>query len=168
MVTTKNTKLSTHQKRVQKFKKWVTSDIKRNNRVKKNRRISPIPKFYFSVDKKSNKIVLNYYVPVFDSSVKRNNGIKQKKVQKYLGNWSLNTYEKDGFSVLNWYEYVCDEVSRYQNECFVDESALEYWIKLYGSPIPRRGVKSIPTEKTRKNEKLCLNDYHNWLKSMDA
>jgi integrase len=164
MITTNNTKLSPHQKRVEKFKKWIASEIKKSNRVKKNRSITSTPKFYFSVDKKSNKIVLNYYVPVFDASVKRNNGIKQKKVQKYLGNWSLDTYEKDGFSVLSWYEYVCDEVNRHQTECFVDESSLEYWIKLYVSPTPRRGVKSIPTERTRTNEKFFLYDYHNWLK----
>jgi len=162
MGTTKNTTKSNHFNKVHKFRKWVVSEIKKNNRVKKNRTISTSPTFTFTANKSSNKIILNYYVPKIDTTSKK--GVKLKKVQKYLGNWSLHSYEKDGFSVLQWYEFVCDEVSRYQTECFVDESSLEYWINLYASPLPRRGVKSIPTEKTRYNENCFLKDYLLWLK----
>tara|TARA_B100000315_G_scaffold66346_1_gene60281 strand:- start:515 stop:1945 length:1431 start_codon:yes stop_codon:yes gene_type:complete len=164
MKTPKNTKISPHQKRVLKLKDWVANEIKKNNRVKNNLRIASTPKFWFSVDKKSNKIVLNYKVPVFDTTVKRNKGIKLKKRQKYLGNWSLDNYKNTDFSVVKWYEFVCEEYERYQSECFIDESSLEFWIKRYTSPLPRRGIKKIPTEKTRHNELCFLNDYLDWLK----
>ena len=59
-----------------------------------------------SFDKKSNKIVLNYKVPVFDTTVKRNKGIKLKKRQKYLGNWSLDNYKNTDFSDLVTYVVI--------------------------------------------------------------
>ena len=164
MNTPKNTKVTAHSKSVQKFRDWVAKEIVRNNKVKKNRRIVKHPTFTFTVNKITNKIILNYYVPKIDISAKNKSKVKLVKKQKYLSNWSLFSYKDDGFSVLKWYEFVCDEVERYQTECYIDESSLEFWIKKYTSPLPRRGIKKIPAEKTRHNELCFLNDYLDWLK----
>ena len=164
MKTPKNTKISPHKKGVKKFKLWVLSEIKKNNRIKKNRRISDTPKFYFTAHNSSKKIILNYLIPKLDTSVKKKDGVRMVKKQKYLSNWSLDNYKTSDFSVLKWYDFVCEEVERYQKECFIDEGSLEHWIKIYTSPKPRRGIKKIPSPKTRRNELRYLNDYKDWLK----
>ena len=164
MNTTKNTTLSPHQKKVQKFREWIKDEIKKNNRNKRKKHISDKPYMGFTADINSKRIVLSYMLPKRDATCKRNGGIRMMKKQKYLGNWDLKNYKKDRFSVLQWYSFICDEVELAQRDCFVDEGSLEYWIEQYCSPLPRRGIKTIPKEKTRANEGKFLKGYLDWIR----
>ena len=153
MKTSKITTLSPHRKKVQKFRDWVAKEIVKNNRKKRSKHIGDKPYMGFTADNKTKRIILSYLIPMRDASCKRNDGIRMVKKQKYLSNWTLNNYRKDRFNVLRWYSFICDEVELYQKECFIDEGSLEYWIEQYCSPLPRRGVRKIPTQRTRDNEK---------------
>ena len=149
-------------KKMTDFRKWIDSEIIKHNRNRKNVEIKSKPSMSFVVDKKTDKLILHYYIPVVDDTSKRN-GIRKIKKQKYLKRFTLDNYKTAGFDVKIIYDFILEEFDSAYQKIFVDESTLRYWIDKFTSPIARRGVTKIPSPKTRYNEKHYLEDYYKWL-----
>lgn len=152
---------SSTKKSLQGLRKWLSKEIVKNNRNKRKTRILSNPKFHFKVDNKTGKLILCYSVPTYHPDSK--NQVKKKNVQKYLKNYTLENYQKE-LDIESWYNYILEETEFANKEILVDTSTLKYWIDKYLSPIPRRGISTIPKKHTLENDKLFLMGYYDWLK----
>ena len=119
------------------------------------------PKFHFKVDNKTGKLILCYSVPTYHPDAK--DKTKKKNIQKYLKSYTLENY-KNELDIEFWYKYILDEIGLANKEILVDTSTLKYWIDLYTSPIPRKGITNVPKPHTLVNDKNFLMGYYGWLK----
>ncbi len=160
----------TTKKKIEQFRKFIDSSIKKVNRTKTRGYISmrggrPNPRFSYKVDAKTNKILLCYSIPVQDLTTKK----KHKRVQKsnWLSNLTLDNYKTE-LDVLADYEQVRKLNEEAVSELFVDEGSLEYWIEWF-CDYDRRRMEVVLEKDTIKQRTLdgydyYLNDYLKWLK----
>ena len=158
------------KKKIEQFRKFVDSSIKKTNRTKTKGYISlkggrPDPRFTYKVDAKTHKILLCYSIPVQDLLTKK----RYKRVQKsnWLPNVNLNNYKTE-LDVLGDYESVCKENEEAISELYVDEGSLEYWIEWF-CDYDRRKMEVVLEKDALKQRTLdgytyYLFDYLKWLK----
>lgn len=158
------------KKKIEQFRKFVVSSIKKVNRTKARGYISmiggkPTPRFSYKVDAKTHKILLCYSIPEQDLLSKKN----YKRVQKsnWLSNVNLNNYKTE-LDVLNDFQQVSKLNVEAISELYVDEGSLEYWIEWFCDYDRRR--KEVVLEKDAIKQRTLdgytyyLFDYLKWLK----
>ena len=157
-------------KKIEQFRKFVDSSIKKTNRTKTRGYISlkggrPDPRFSYKVDAKTNKILLCYSIPVQNPSSKK--GYKRLQKSNWKSNLTLDNY-KTNLDVLADYEQIQKLNEQAVSELFIDEGSLEYWIEWF-CDLERR-KKEVVLEKDAVKQRTLdgydyyLKDYLNWVK----
>ena len=118
------------KKKIEQFRKFVDSSIKKTNRTKTRGYIvlkggKPDPRFSYKVDAKTNKILLCYSIQVQNLSSKK--GYKRVQKSIWKSTLTLDNYKTE-LDVLSDYQQVSKLNQQAVSELFIDEGSLEYWI----------------------------------------
>jgi len=158
------------KKKIEQFRKFVDSSIKKTNRTKTRGYIvlkggKPDPRFSYKVDAKTNKILLCYSIPEQDLTKKK--GYKRVQKSRWLSNVNLQNYKTE-LDVLNDYEKISNLNEEAISELYVDEGSLEYWIEWF-CDYDRRKMEVVLEKDAIKQRTLdgytyYLFDYLKWLK----
>jgi integrase len=158
------------KKKIEQFRKFVDSSIKKTNRTKTRGYISmkggrPDPRFSYKVDSKTNKILLCYSIQVQNLLSKK--GYKRVQKSIWKSTLTLDNYKTE-LDVIVDYQQVRKLNEEAVSELFIDDETLEYWIEWF-CDYDRRKMEVVLEKDAIKQRTLdgyvyYLFDYLKWLK----